>query len=81
MPYEIVKPPSKPWLESLTYNAFLSCRGHGVINEAGCWDDLVGMTLGPSTLPRYQRVGGPVRSLLPFKVINALRLHRGGQKA
>ncbi len=23
-------------------------RGNGVINEAGCWDDLVGMTLGPS---------------------------------
>jgi len=93
-------------------------RGHGVINEAGCWDYLVGMTLGaihvsqvpesgwprplprewvascaaldpdldpdpdpdpdppvlllsfaqgsghwrPSTFPRYQRVGGPVRS-------------------
>ncbi len=28
MLYEIVKPPSKPWLESLTYNAFLSCRGN-----------------------------------------------------
>ncbi len=56
--------PARKWvrLSSLTYNAFLSCRGNGVINEAGCWNCLVGMTLGPSTLPRYQRVGGPVRS-------------------
>src|SRR5208337_3828589 len=56
--------PARKWvrLSSLTYNAFLSCRGNGVINEAGCWNCLVGMTLGPSTLPKYQRVGGPVRS-------------------
>jgi len=56
--------PARKWvrLSSLIYNAFLSCRGNGVINEAGCWNCLVGMTLGPSTLPRYQRVGGPVRS-------------------
>src|SRR5271157_2868957 len=33
---------------------------------------------GPFTLPRNQRVGGPVRSLLPFRVLNALRLHRSG---
>ena len=33
-------------LSSLIYNAFLSCRGNGVINEAGCWDYLVGMTSG-----------------------------------
>ncbi len=47
---------------SLTYNVFRSCRGHGVINEAGCWNYLVGMTLGPSTFPRYERVGGPFRA-------------------
>ena len=33
----------------------------------------------PSTFPRYKRVGGPVRSLLPFKVLKALRLHSGGR--
>ena len=32
-------------------------------------------------MPRYQRVGGPIRSLLPFRVLIAFRLHRGGQKA
>src|SRR5271157_4549548 len=31
--------------------------------------------------PRYQRAGGPVRSLLPFRVLKALRHHRGGHKA
>ena len=48
-------------LSSLIYNAFLSCGGHGVINEAGCWDYLVGRHWGPSTFARYQRVGGPFR--------------------
>jgi len=34
--------------------------------------------LAPSTFPRYKKVGGPVPSLLPFRVLNALRLHSGG---
>ncbi len=62
--------PARKWvrLSSLIYNAFLSCRGNGVINEAGCWNCLVGMTLGPSTLPRYQRVGGPFRFRSPHRL-------------
>src|SRR5271157_365911 len=51
------------WLNSCPRSTFV--RGNGVINEAGCWDYLVGMTLvtlGPSTIPRYHRVGGPLRA-------------------
>src|SRR5271157_3295418 len=47
---------------SYPYQCLSFARGNGVINEAGCWDYLVGMTLGPSTFPRYHRVGGPFRS-------------------
>src|SRR5271157_5831427 len=51
------------------------CQDHGTIklSNMGHW--------GPFTLPRYQSAGGPVRSLLPFRVLNAFRLHRGGHKA
>src|SRR5271165_50859 len=59
MSYEIVKPPSKPWLSSLIYNAFLSCRGNGVINEAGCWDYLVGMTSGAIHVAQVPESGWP----------------------
>src|SRR5271165_5484375 len=59
MSYEIVKPPSKPWLSSLIYNAFLSCRGNGVINEAGCWDYLVGMTSGAIHVAQVPESGQP----------------------
>jgi len=46
-------------LSSLTYNAFLSCRGNGVINEAGCWDYLVGMTLGTNHVSQVPQSGWP----------------------
>src|SRR5208283_365431 len=51
------------------------CQDHGTIKLSNMGHR------GPFTLPRYQSAGGPVRSLLPFRVLNAFRLHRGGQKA
>src|SRR5271166_4757537 len=46
-------------LSSLIYNAFLSCRGNGVINEAGCWDYLVGMTSGAIHVAQVPESGWP----------------------
>src|SRR5271157_6222810 len=62
-------------LSSLTYNAFLSCRGNGVINEAGCWDYLVGMTLGAIHVSQAPESGRPraFRSL-PAQALRAMRL-------
>src|SRR5208337_894293 len=51
------------------------CQDHGTIKLSNMGHR------GPFTLPRYQSAGGPVRSLLPFRVLNAFRLHRGGHKA
>src|SRR5271157_3268722 len=51
------------------------CQDHGTIKLSNTGHR------GPFMLPRYQSAGGPVRSLLPFRVLNAFRLHRGGQKA
>ena len=47
------------WLSSLIHNAFLSCRGNGVINEAGCWDYLVGMTSGAIHVAQVPESGWP----------------------
>ena len=46
-------------LSSLIYNAFLSCRGNGVINEAGCWDYLAGMTSGAIQVSQVPESGRP----------------------
>src|SRR5271166_3543031 len=46
-------------LSSLIYNAFLSCRGNGVINEAGCWDYLVGMTSAAIHVAQVPESGWP----------------------
>jgi len=46
-------------LSSLIYKAFLSCRGNGVINEAGCWDYLVGMTSGALHVAQVPESGWP----------------------
>ena len=49
-------------------------RGNGVINEAGCWDYLVGMTLGAIHVSQVPESGwpGPVRSL-PAQALPAMR--------
>src|SRR5208282_1031976 len=59
-------------LSSLTYNAFLSCRCHGVINEAVCWDYLVGMTLEAIHVAQVPESGWP--HPLPFAFQGAHRL-------
>ena len=45
--------------QRLIYNAFLSCRGNGVINEAGCWDYLVGMTSAAIHVAQVPESGWP----------------------
>src|SRR5271157_1746829 len=59
----------------MIYNAFLSCRGNGVINEAGCWAYLVGMTLGAIHVSQVPESGWPrpLRSL-PAQALPAMRL-------
>jgi len=53
-------------LSSLIYNAFLSCPGNSVINEAGCRDYLVGMTLGAIHVSQVPESGWPPTPMTDF---------------